>query len=109
MYNLASILKSIIGELDDKRSTELAALKQDASGMRSLHTARKTHKTDGKGGPMDTIPEESRGSGPQDGDSQPEKDGDLGVFGDNVIHAVLDKLNYKIEGIAYEVCVPSVM
>jgi hypothetical protein len=111
MYNLASILKSIIGELDVERFVDLAALKQDASGMKSLHSAKKTHQTGGKGGPMDTIPEEGQGSGPQGGVSQgpePEKDGDLGVFSDNVIHAALDKFNYEVEDIACGVCVPSV-
>ena len=105
MYNLASILKSIVGELDVKRSVDLAALKQDASGMKSLHSARKTHQTDGKGGPMDTIPEEGQGSGPQGGVSQGR---DLGVFSDNVIHAALDKFNCEVEDIACGVCVPSV-
>jgi len=83
MYNLASILKSMISELDGKQCMELEALKQDASGMKSLHTggARKTHETDGKEGYMDTIPEEGRGSEPQDGDgqgSEPGNEGDLG-------------------------------
>jgi hypothetical protein len=72
MYNLASILKSIISELDDKGSMELAALKNEVSGMNSLHTARMTHKTDDKktddkGGPMDTIPEEGRVQSPRMG------------------------------------------
>ena len=114
MYNLASILKSVISELDVEKCTNLVALKQDASGMKSLHTggAWKTNKAEsGKGGRMNTIPEEGRGSEPQDEDgqgSEPEDEDDLGVFGDRVIRAALHRMNYQVAYVVYGVCVPSI-
>ena len=104
MYNLASILKSVVNELDAKRCSNLLALKQDASDMKSLHTsgAWKTEKAKGgKGGRMNTIPEEGRGSEPQDED-------DLGVFGDDDICTALNQMNYQVAYVAYGVCVPSI-
>ena len=104
MYNLTSILKSVVNKLDAKRCSNLLALKQDASDMKSLHTsgAWKTEKAKGgKGGRMNTIPEEGRGSEPQD-------ENGLGVFDDPNIHAALNNMNYKIAHIAYQVCVPSI-
>jgi hypothetical protein len=113
MYNLASILKSVINELDDKKCRKLAALKAAALGMKSLHSgdAWKTSKAGGKGRRMYTIPEEGRGSEPQDEDgwsSEPEDEDDLGVFDDHVICAALSQMNYQVAYVAYGVCVPSI-
>lgn len=113
MYNLASILKSIIHELDDKKCIKLAALKQDTSGMKSLHTgdAWKTGKAVDKKGRMDTIPEEGRSSEPQDEGgqgSEPVDEGDLGVFDDDAIRAALNPMNYQVAYVAYGVCAPSI-
>ena len=104
MYNLASILKLVINELDGDSCKCLVALKADASGMTSLHTgdAWKANKAEGsKRGRMDTIPEEGRGSEPQDED-------DLGVFGDDDICTALNQMNYQVAYVAYGVCVPSI-
>jgi hypothetical protein len=101
MYNLASILKSVINELDVDRCKDLVALKHEASGMKSLHTgsAWQTGTAEGsKRGRMDTILEEGRGS-------ERENEEELGVFDDPVIHAALNKMNYKVGWVAPTVCV----
>jgi hypothetical protein len=113
MYNLASILRSLINELDGAECMKLAALKKDATDMKSLHTgdAWKTNKPEGKGRRMHTIHEEGRGSEPQDEDgrsSEPEDKDDLGVFDDHVIRAALNQMNYQVAYVAYGVCVPSI-
>ena len=116
MYNLASILKSVVNELDGERCKNLVALKHEASGMKSLHTggAWKANKAEGgKRGRMDTIPEEGRGSEgrgsePQDEDGQgpePQDEENFGVFGDVAILAALNNMNYKVAWIAPTVCV----
>jgi hypothetical protein len=126
MYNLASILKTVVNKLDVEKCQKLVALKREASDMKSFNTsgAWKTEKAKGgKGGRMNTIPEEGRGSEPQDEDgqcSEPQDEGEdgqrseprdedsLGVFDDPVIHAVLNNMNYEISYIDYQVCVPSI-
>ena len=126
MYNLASILKSVVNKLDVEKCQKLVSLKQTALNMKSFHTsgAWKTEKAKGgKGGHMNTIPEEGRGSEPQDEDgqcsepqdededgqrSEPGDEDGLGIFDDPVIHAVLNSMNYKISYIVYLVCVPSI-
>jgi len=54
---------------------------------------------------MDTIPEEGRGSQPQDEDgqgSEPEGEGGLGVFGNNVIRAALNEMDCEVAYIAHQ-------
>jgi hypothetical protein len=45
MYNLASMLESILDKLDIKKCNELEAIKQDASGMKSLPSSNVWKKT----------------------------------------------------------------
>jgi hypothetical protein len=96
MYNLASVLESILGQLDDSKRAELQAVKKQASGMMSLHSSGAwTKKTVAR--TLDSIVEESEDSGPRAED-------DLGVFGDDRVRAGLDKLNYKVAYVAFGVC-----
>ena len=101
MYNLASILKSILDQLDDKKCKELEALKRDSSGMTSFHTSGtwKTNKAESSERRMGTIHEEGQDSEPMDED-------DLGVFGNNAISAALSQMNYQVAYVAHGVCVP---
>jgi hypothetical protein len=115
MYNLTSMLESIVNKLDKKRCHELVGLKQDASDMNSLHTNNswnKTNKSRSKGGRMDSIPEEdgARGSGKGKGahGSKPKDEEDFGVFDSDNIRAALSQMNYKVAYVAYNVCAPSI-
>ena len=67
----ASMLKSILDKLDFNKCSELAAVKQDASGMKSFHNGgawRKTNRTESKGGLVDSIPEEKDAWGSGEGE-----------------------------------------
>jgi hypothetical protein len=115
MYNLASILESILDNLDDTKCNELEAVKQDASGMKSFHTSgawKKTNKPQSKGGRMDSIPEVEDAHGSVEEGSEPvdedEDEDDLGVFGNDNICAALSKMNYQVAYVAYGVCAPSI-
>ena len=114
MYNLTSMLKSIVDKLDTKRCDELAALKQDASDMMSLHSTNawdKTKQSWSMGGRMDSIHEEdeAQGSGKGKGaqGSKPNDEDDFGVFDSDNIRAALGRMNYKVAYVAFNVCAPS--
>lgn len=96
MYNLASVLESILDQLDDSKRDELQAIKKKASGMKSLHSSGAwTKQTVAR--TLDSIVEEPEDSGPRDED-------DLGVFGDDNVRADLDRMNYKVAYVAFGVC-----
>jgi hypothetical protein len=106
MYNLSSILKSIVDKLDINKCNELAAVKTDASGMISLNTSGawdNTRQAESKGKGMDSIPEEPERRG-----SEPEDPDDLGVFDDDDVREALNQMNYQVAYVAYGVCLPSI-
>ena len=112
MYNLASILESILDTLDVKKFKELLDLKAAASGMMTLNSSgawRKTDKSGGKGGDMDIIPEvDDAGSSRGEIEGSESESEDLGVFDSDNIRAALRQMNYQVAYIAYGVCAPSV-
>ena len=119
MYNLASILESIIDKLDVKKFNDLVALKAAASGMMALNSSgawKKTNRSEGKkGGGMDSIPEEDADSSRRKTEGSESKtegseseDEDLGVFDSDNIRAALRQMNYQVAYVAFGVCAPSI-
>ena len=113
MYNLASILESIIDKLDVKKFNDLVALKAAASGMMSLNSSgawKKTDRSGGKkGGGMDSIPEEDDAdSSRRKTEGSESEDEDLGVFDSDNIRAALRQMNYQVAYVAFGVCAPSI-
>ena len=104
MYNLASMLESIIEKLDFKKCDELAAMKQVASDMQSFYSSdvwNKTKKTESeRRGRMDSIPEEedARGSRYEDEDED-----DLGVFDNDIVRGALNLMDYQVAYVAFGV------
>ena len=113
MYNLASILESILDKLDVMKFNDLLDLKAAASGMMALNSSgawKKTGRSEGKkGGGMDSIPEEddADSSWGKTGRSESE-DEDLGVFDSDNIRAALRRMNYQVAYVAFGVCAPSI-
>ena len=97
MYNLASMLKCILDELDIKKCEELEAVKHDASDMKSFHSSSADNKTDKSGsmsGRMDSIHEEDETRGPRKGAQGSTNDEeDFGVFDSDNIRAALSQMN----------------
>ena len=112
MYNLSSMLESILDKLDIKKFNELEAVKRAASDMDSLNSSgtwKETNKCRSRGGLLDSVPEEegARGSGGEAQGSEPEdEEEDLGVFGSDNIRAALSQMNYQVAYVAYGVCAP---
>ena len=105
MYNLASILESVLDTLDVKKFKELVALKAAASGMKSLKSSDVCNtgklRTDSRSSEGETDDSESEGS-----ESESE---DLGVFNSDNIRAALRQMNYQVAYVAFGVCMPSVI
>ena len=102
MYNLASILESVLDKLDVKKFNKLVALKAAASSMKSLKSSDVC-----KTGKSRTEEEDSPSSKGETEDSESESD-DLGVFNSDNIRAALRQMNYQVAYVAYGVCAPSV-
>ena len=114
MYNLKSMLYSMLDIIDVKKFDKLKTIKNIASAMKSLTTSgawKKTNKSGSRGGRMDSIPEEdARGSGEeaQGSEDENEDEDDLGVFDNDNIRAALNQMNCRVAYIAYGVCAPSI-
>ncbi|KDR73207.1 hypothetical protein GALMADRAFT_724722 [Galerina marginata CBS 339.88] len=95
MYNLASVLESMVGQLDTSKRDELQAIKKRAADLTSVHSSGAWMKHNGTQTPdFDFDDEESD-----------EPDGDeLGIFGDDTIRAGLARMNYQVAYVAYGVC-----
>jgi hypothetical protein len=96
-----------------KKCNELVAVKQEALGMKIFHASgawKKTNKSETRGGRTDSIPEveDARDSGEEGLGSEPEDEGDLGVFGNDNIRSALSKMNYQVAYVAYGVCASSI-
>ena len=100
MYNLAPELEFVLTQLDEGKKDVLAAIKNEASKMKSLHSSGAWSKPS-KGQPLNPIAEESHNSGLQDED-------DLGAFSDDTVRDALDEMNYKVAYVAFGVCFPSI-
>lgn len=101
MYNLSSMLESILDELDIKKCNDLEAVKHYASDMISLHSDnawKKTNKFGSMGGRLDSIHEEDETRGRRKGahGSKPKDENNLGVFDSDNIRAALSQMNYKV-------------
>jgi hypothetical protein len=113
MYNLSSMLESILDSLDVKKCNELEAVKQDPLGIKTFHTSsawKKTNKSESRGGRTDSIPEmdDARDSGEEGLGSEPEDEDDLGGFGNDNIRAALSKMNYQVAYVDYGACASSI-
>jgi hypothetical protein len=98
MYNLASMLESILDKIDVKKCNELAAIKQEASKIESLCGAwKRTNKTWNKGGCMDSILGSEQELRSSDEDV-------LGVFDSDNVRAALNRMNYQVAYVAFGVC-----
>ena len=96
MYNLATQISALSGELDQDKKGSLRDIQTAASKVMSLSSTIHQKMTSG-GTTMETITEGAAGtSGPQDED-------DLGVFKAEDIQNVLHQMNYKIEFIPWGV------
>lgn len=93
MYNLALELEFVLTQLDKSKRDVLAAIKNEASKIKSLHSSGIWSKPS-KGQPLYPIVEESHDSELQDED-------DLGVFSDDTVRDALRGMNYKVAYVAF--------
>ena len=99
MYNLATEIIALSGELDQLKQNRLSAVKADANKVLSLSSTHQPMKTTGSTivDSMDPIAEGNRETGgPQDED-------DLGVFEAEDIQNILHQMNYEIEFVPWGV------
>ena len=101
MYNLVPEFESVLTQLDEGKRDILAAIKNEALKMRSLHSSGAWSRPS-KAHSLNTIAEEPHDSGLQDED-------DLGVFADETVCDALDEMNYKVAYVAFGVCLHSTM
>lgn len=88
MYNLASELEYVLTQLDQSKKDVLAAIKDKASMVKSLHFSG-----------VSSEEQRKKSHDPWSADED-----DLGVFGDDTVIHALKKMNCKVGYVAFGVC-----
>ena len=100
MYNLATEITSLSGDLDQLKQGSLKIINNIAVKVLSISSPTRQTKIIGPAF-MESIPEESEQ--PSGGERQED---DLGVFNSQDIQSILRQMNYEIEFIPFGVRVP---